>query len=128
MSFASTSDLSTTPCGHVFHTDCIRRWANSVRSDCPVCRTSCEDNQLIRLYFSVNNATVNYLLGENLTLKTEISNIREQNIKIQKDNERIKGESALILEQNKKLKESQEKNRETLNNHLEENRNLKMEI
>jgi hypothetical protein len=28
----------TTPCGHLFHTDCIRRW-KAIKPECPMCRT-----------------------------------------------------------------------------------------
>ena len=50
-SFTSGCDISTTPCGHVFHTGCITRWLDG-NSNCSQCRKDCEISQIIKLYFS----------------------------------------------------------------------------
>ena len=56
-SFTSGCDISTTPCGHVFHTGCITRWLN-VNTDCSQCRKGCELGQLIKLFFSESQSAI----------------------------------------------------------------------
>ena len=56
-SFTSGCDISTTPCGHVFHTGCITRWLN-VNTDCSHCRKGCELRQLIKLFFSESQSAI----------------------------------------------------------------------
>ena len=51
-SFTPECDVSTTPCGHVFHTKCINRWIKNEKNDCPQCRQSCSLNDLMKIYFS----------------------------------------------------------------------------
>ena len=85
-SFTLGCDISTTPCGHVFHTGCITRWWN-VNTDCPQCRKGCEIRQIIKLFFSESqsaieeNITMNELERLELELKEKtqkwISNISE---------------------------------------------------
>ena len=55
-SFTPVCDVSTTPCGHVFHTKCINRWIKNEKSDCPQCRQSCSLNDLMKIYFSGTKA------------------------------------------------------------------------
>ena len=62
-SFTSGCDISTTPCGHVFHTGCITRWLDE-NSNCSQCRKGCEIGQIIKLYFSESQ----FALEEQLTI------------------------------------------------------------
>ena len=62
-SFTSISDISTTPCGHVFHTGCITKWLTE-NSNCSHCRKPCKIQQIIKLYFSESPI----VLEENITL------------------------------------------------------------
>ena len=62
-SFTSGCDISTTPCGHVFHTSCITRWLNR-NNDCSQCRKDCNFRQIIKLYFSESQ----FALEEQITI------------------------------------------------------------
>ena len=64
-SFTSGCDISTTPCGHVFHTGCITRWLN-VNTDCSQCRKGCELGQLIKLFFSESQSAIEESLTINM--------------------------------------------------------------
>ena len=47
-----SDDLSSVPCGHVFHTPCILQWLETGKNNCPQCRTRCQEKQLRRVYFT----------------------------------------------------------------------------
>ena len=94
--FTSRCDISTTPCGHVFHTDCITKWFENQKESCAQCRESCRSNQLIKLYFSEGdqeNNLVAELLEENLKLKTEANEAKSENNTV--ESERLKVETEL---------------------------------
>ena len=75
-SFTSRCDISTTPCGHVFHTGCITRWLNG-NNNCSQCRKGCEIGQIIKLYFSESQSaieeqiTINDLEQKSLQMEEE---------------------------------------------------------
>ena len=61
--FTSRCDISTTPCGHVFHTECISKWLENRQKNCVQCRKSCSKDQIIKLYFSEADQE-NHLIAE----------------------------------------------------------------
>ena len=51
--FTLECDISATQCGHVFHTNCIRKWRQTGKKTCPQCRENCTT---IKLFFSATES------------------------------------------------------------------------
>ena len=86
--FTSRSNISTTPCGHVFHTECITKWLQDRQKNCAQCRKSCTVNQIVKLYFSEGdpeNNLVAELIEENIKLKNEANSTKSENLILQTD-------------------------------------------
>jgi len=50
--FYPSSEVSSKPCGHLFHTVCIKRWFQNDQHNCPQCRNSFQLKEIHRIYFS----------------------------------------------------------------------------
>jgi len=50
--FNPRSEVSSTPCGHLFHTICIKKWFQNNQKNCPQCRNPFELNETHKIYFS----------------------------------------------------------------------------
>lgn len=48
-----TGSASCVPCGHVFHTSCVKRWLLTNYS-CPVCRKVCCSTSLLKLFLNAD--------------------------------------------------------------------------
>ena len=55
--FKSNCAVSTTKCGHVFHTKCITFWFQNAQNNCPKCRQLCPNNDFIKTYFDMETKT-----------------------------------------------------------------------
>ena len=67
-SFSSISDVSVTHCGHLYHTDCIKKWFQNEKKFCPQCKKVTTQDQIIKIYFSVSqskNDLINELVEAN---------------------------------------------------------------
>ncbi|XP_030761865.1 E3 ubiquitin-protein ligase TRAIP [Sitophilus oryzae] len=53
--FVPTSDIYSTPCGHIFHYHCLIHWLDNSKT-CPQCRTKTTTNSLLRLYINVTSS------------------------------------------------------------------------
>jgi hypothetical protein len=80
-SFTRNYGISTIPCGHVFHYNCISKWIRNGNQNCAQCRKFCSTEKITKLFFSENNDSdhrpendsKNELLeNENLKLKKEL--------------------------------------------------------
>ena len=93
-SFTSGCDISSTPCGHVFHTGCITRWLNQ-NDNCSQCREACEIGQIIKLYFSESQSAIE----ENIT----INDLEQKSLKLEEQSQTFERELTAIKTQCKKL-------------------------
>ena len=108
-SFNLRSDVSTTPCGHVFHTDCIEKWLQSGKNQCPQCRKPCEQNRLIKLYFSESeseNDLVRELEETIWKLQENIDELKSVQLAVnfEREEEKLKFQGEKLEFQNEKVR------------------------
>ena len=51
--FTPNEEILFVPCGHIFHSNCIVQWLETGKNDCPQCRTACRQNQLRKVYLTI---------------------------------------------------------------------------
>ena len=104
-SFTLTSDIYTTPCGHVFHYECIRKWLERGNPNCSLCRQNCDINEITRLHFSENEAALeeNYvytqLESENLKLQKEVNESKAREWRANKKSTKLESENLRLRKQ-----------------------------
>ena len=104
-SFTLTSDIYTTPCGHVFHYECIQKWLESGNQHCSQCRQDCTIDEIVKLYFSENESA---LENNNLCIQLESENLKlQQEVNALKARELGANQKCVALEEeNKKLRKA----------------------
>ena len=109
-SISSISDISTTPCGHIFHTECIKKWLQNGQNYCPQCKKGTTQNQIIKLYFSGSQSPENDLITElleaNKTLQEEANESKSKQLKLSE--EKLELAAQKLNSENETLKIQQE--------------------
>ena len=54
----STNHTVTTPCGHLFHINCVQGWIARGNQTCPQCRSYISNNKLLRIYLQATESRV----------------------------------------------------------------------
>ena len=100
--FHPGDDLTSTPCGHVFHLHCVIQWFES-KKNCPQCRHAANEKTLRKIYLSEmdgeptlnSDQLENQLESVQLQLrctKGEQSKLVEKNQQLDKQNKALKEE------------------------------------
>ena len=88
-SLTPKSDVSSTPCGHVYHTVCIEKWLSNGQNNCSQCRKACTKDKIIKLFFSESdseNSLISEIKAENEKLKMEANESKSKQLKYQDEN------------------------------------------
>ena len=54
----SKNYIVTTPCGHLFHTNCVQGWLDTGNQTCPQCRSNISKDKLLRIYLQPTESDV----------------------------------------------------------------------
>ena len=54
----SKNYIVTTPCGHLFHMNCVQGWLNTGNQTCPQCRGVISKDKLLRIYLPPTESDV----------------------------------------------------------------------
>ena len=54
----STNHTVTTPCGHLFHINCVQGWIARGNQTCPQCRSDISNDKLLRIYLQASESHV----------------------------------------------------------------------
>ena len=54
----STNHTVTTPCGHLFHMNCVQGWLDTGNQTCPQCRGIISKDKLLRIYLPPTESDV----------------------------------------------------------------------
>ena len=54
----SKNYIVSTPCGHLFHTNCVQAWIDTGNQTCPQCRSIISKDKLLRIYLQPTESDV----------------------------------------------------------------------
>ena len=69
----STNHTVTTPCGHLFHINCVQGWIARGNQTCPQCRSDISNDKLLRIYLQTTESHVEIPETDEIQQKTENS-------------------------------------------------------
>ena len=109
-SFTSSCEISSIPCGHVFHSECIKKWFETGKHNCPQCRDGFQISQVHKLFFPIELTENDYDAETNL----KCIELEKENQKLVKDMDKslaaIAGALSRERQANKKFVKVQEEN------------------
>jgi hypothetical protein len=99
-SFSAGDDLTSTPCGHVFHLHCVIQWFEN-KKNCPQCRHAANERTLRKIYLSEVD-------GEQVSsdhLQNQLESVQLQLRCLKGEQQKMVEKNQQLVEQNKLLKD-----------------------
>ncbi|XP_070561170.1 E3 ubiquitin-protein ligase TRAIP-like [Ptychodera flava] len=95
--YETSSNISVTTCGHVFHEHCLQRWTNQSKT-CPQCRADCCQRNIIRrIYFEISDDSPEDV--DPSSLKNELDRVKAQLSQQKKEKSDLKKEKERLYDQ-----------------------------
>ncbi|XP_043199336.1 E3 ubiquitin-protein ligase TRAIP-like isoform X1 [Amphibalanus amphitrite] len=108
--FVPSSDISSTECGHLFHSHCIMQWLERSKT-CPQCRGKTHDKKLIKIFLDCSETSSeasdpNQLQNELDSLRFRLSLKTTEYNKAEEERQLLKEQHAGLRSEIKKLEKA----------------------